>query len=124
MKGIYLSLGSNYGDRAGNVERALLRMEEMLTDFRKSEVYETKAVHGFGPAYYNAVVFGNTEWDYARFNDFLKGYERECGRTQDAIMRNEVVIDIDIVVWDGKIIRPTDFSREFFQIGYREVLEF
>ena len=29
MKGIYLSLGSNYGDRAENVERALLWIEEI-----------------------------------------------------------------------------------------------
>lgn len=123
MKGIYLSLGSNYGDRAENVEHALLRMEEILTDFKKSEVYETKAVHGFGPAYFNAVVFGNTELDYNRFNSIIKRYERDCGRTPDAKIRNEVIIDIDIVIWDGEIIRPTDFSREFFQIGYKEIKE-
>ena len=105
------------------MERALLWIEEILTDLKKSEVYETKAVHGFGPAYFNAVVFGNTELDYNRFNSIIKRYERDCGRTPDAKIRNEVIIDIDIVIWDGEIIRPTDFSREFFQIGYKEIKE-
>ncbi len=123
MKGVYLSLGSNFGDRKENVERALFHIEEVLKDFKRSDIYETKAVHGYGPAYFNAVVFGYTEWDYERFNSFLKGYERGCGRTPDAKTRNEVVIDIDIVVWNGEIVRPTDFSREFFQIGYKKIKE-
>ncbi|MDE6682471.1 MAG: 2-amino-4-hydroxy-6-hydroxymethyldihydropteridine diphosphokinase [Muribaculaceae bacterium] len=121
MKGVYLSLGSNYGDRRSNVENALLRMEEILKDVRKSEVYETKAVHGFGPAYFNAVIYGTTNLEYEELNMFLKGYEKECGRTPESKLRNEVVIDLDIVVWDNEIVRPTDFAREFFQIGYKKM---
>ena len=121
MKGVYLSLGSNFGDRRSNVENALLRMEEILKDVRKSEVYETKAVHGFGPAYFNAVIYGTTDLEYEEFNIFLKGYEKGCGRTPESKLRNEVVIDLDIVVWDNEIVRPIDFAREFFQMGYKEM---
>ncbi len=121
MKGIYLSLGSNHGDRHRNVEEGLIWLQDILLESRSSSIYVTKAVQGYGPAYYNAVVFGQTPMEYDEFNRLLKEYEINCGRSPESRKRNEVIIDIDIVVWDGKIVRPTDFSRDFFQIGYGEI---
>lgn len=123
MKEIFLSVGSNYGDRRKNVEDALQWLSRLLRDFRDSSIYETRAVQGYGPSYFNAVVSGYTDIDYESLNRDLKSYETICGRTSEARMRNEVIIDIDIVIVDNEIIRPVDFSREFFQIGYKEIRE-
>ncbi|MDE6028148.1 MAG: 2-amino-4-hydroxy-6-hydroxymethyldihydropteridine diphosphokinase [Muribaculaceae bacterium] len=121
MEEVYLSFGSNFGDKKANVERALAWIETMLHDVRKSKVYETPEVHGFGSSYYNAVVKGDSELGYEEFNLRLKEYERASGRTPDARLRKEVPIDIDIVLWHGEVKRPVDFSREFFSSGYDEI---
>lgn len=123
MKEVCLSLGSNHGNRRQNVEEALEWIKGFLIESRCSTVYETKAVHGFGPAYFNAVVCGYSSCEYDCFNRKLKEYEIKCGRTREARTRNEVIIDLDVVIWNKEIIRPIDFSRDFFQIGYKEITE-
>lgn len=93
----------------------------LLDDMQSSDVYETPEVHGYGASYFNAVASGKTGLELEEFNRRLKVYERDCGRTDEARIRKEVPIDIDIVIWDGEIIRPVDFSREFFRIGYEDI---
>ena len=48
-------------------------------------------------------------------------YSKENGRDEERRRRGEVPIDIDIVLWNAKTVRPADFAREFFQIGFREI---
>ncbi|MBD5328863.1 MAG: hypothetical protein HDS03_03070 [Bacteroides sp.] len=121
MSEVFLSFGSNYGDKKGNVEAALRWIGSLLDDMQSSDVYETPEVHGYGASYFNAVACGKTGLELEEFNRRLKVYERDCGRTDEARIRKEVPIDIDIVIWDGEIIRPVDFSREFFRIGYEDI---
>lgn len=121
MSEVFLSFGSNYGDKKGNVEAALRWIGSLLDDMQSSDVYETPEVHGYGASYFNAVASGKTGLELEEFNRRLKVYERDCGRTDEARIRKEVPIDIDIVIWDGEIIRPVDFSREFFRIGYEDI---
>lgn len=121
MSEVFLSFGSNYGDKKGNVEAALRWIGSLLDDTQSSDVYETPEVHGYGASYFNAVACGKTGLELEEFNRRLKVYERDCGRTDEARIRKEVPIDIDIVIWDGEIIRPVDFSREFFRIGYEDI---
>lgn len=121
MSEVFLSFGSNYGDKKGNVEAALRWIGSLLDDMQSSDVYETPEVHGYGASYFNAVACGKTGLELEEFNRRLKVYERNCGRTDEARIRKEVPIDIDIVIWDGEIIRPVDFSREFFRIGYEDI---
>ncbi|MDE7441374.1 MAG: 2-amino-4-hydroxy-6-hydroxymethyldihydropteridine diphosphokinase [Muribaculaceae bacterium] len=121
MSEVFLSFGSNYGDKKGNVEAALRWIGSLLDDMQSSDVYETPEVHGYGASYFNAVACGKIGLELEEFNRRLKVYERDCGRTEEARIRKEVPIDIDIVIWDGEIIRPVDFSREFFRIGYEDI---
>ena len=122
MREVCLSLGSNHGLRRRNVEDAMDWIRKILTECRSSSIYETKAFHGYGPAYFNAVMSGYSSLDHDSLNRMLKDYEIKCGRTVEARDRNEVIIDIDIVLWDKEIVRPTDYSREFFQKGYKEIV--
>lgn len=103
------------------MEKALIWIADLLEDMEFSSVYETPEVHGYGASYFNAVAWGRVAAEFEEFNSRLKEYERLCGRTEDARIRKEVPIDIDIVSWGGEIIRPIDFSREFFRIGYDEI---
>lgn len=50
-----------------------------------------------------------------------KQFEISLGRDAQARTRGDVPVDIDIVVFDGKIMRERDFESEFFRIGYMEI---
>lgn len=118
---VAVSLGSNFGDRSGNVARALDWLSGQMIDCRCSHIYETAEVSGLGSPYMNAVLLGRTSSDRDSLVAATKDYELVNGRTPESRGRGEVAIDIDIVVWDGSVERPVDFSREFFRIGYRAV---
>lgn len=121
MTDVCLSFGSNHGNRKENVEKALEEISRYFKCFHASSIYETPEIHGRGESYYNAVATGLTELDYSSLNSFLKSYEISQGRDERARKKGEVVIDIDIVLWENEIMRPNDFEREFFQIGFRSI---
>lgn len=121
MAEVTISLGSNWGNKESNVSRALDWLSSQLISCQKSMLYETPEIKGFGPSYCNAVVTGETLMKYDELNKLLKTYEKESGRTSEARLHKEVIIDLDIVIWDCQVVRPEDFSREFFLIGYRQL---
>lgn len=121
MTKLYLSVGSNFGSKKDNVARALDWLRNTLVNTRCSSIYETPEIHGYGPSYFNAVIEGLTDMPLSKFNYTLKDYEIKSGRTPEAKERKEVIIDLDIVMWDSEVIRPEDFKRQFFQKGYQEI---
>lgn len=118
---VVLSLGSNHGDRYANIEEAITWCAGKLNGIKVSSIYETPEIHGIGDPYLNAVVIGESCLSFEELTAATKEFERTHGRDAEARHRGEVPIDIDIVIWDEAIIRPLDFSRQFFQIGYLEI---
>lgn len=118
---VVLSLGSNCGDRMANVREAAGWIVALLYNVRFSTLYETEEIHGAGSPYYNAVISGKCELSYERLNSELKQYEISRGRDDEARKMNIVPIDIDIVIWDDDVLRPSDYAHSFFQRGYRQL---
>lgn len=118
---LVLSIGSNLS--SDNVAEAILWLRGRLSKMEVSRIYETPAVKGGMRSYSNAVVSGETYIELEDFNALLKKYEENCGRTPETRLRGDVVIDIDIVVCDGEILRPWDFRQNFFRIGYASLPE-
>lgn len=116
-----LCIGSNCGDRNGNVESALEWLSGILKDFRHSHIYATPDCKGGQRVYLNAVCTGLTERSSAELDVLCKEFELSLGRDSSARVAGDVPVDVDIVVFDGRIVRERDFASEFFQIGYREV---
>lgn len=116
-----VSLGSNYGDRTRNVEEAIFWMNNVADNCKNSSIYETPEIHGIGKPYMNAVLKGVTAISLDILQEMMKMYEIEHGRSMERRVKGEVPIDIDIVIWDSKVIRPLDYGREFFKIGYSQL---
>lgn len=121
MKKAFISVGSNYSSGDKYVRKALIFLKESFADVRSSSVYMTPSVNpDDASVYYNAVVGcmidDNTSSDILQ--ERLKTYESLAGRTHDS---KKVIIDLDLVVFDGEIVRPVDFSRRYFSIGYEEL---
>src|SRR5437764_12651992 len=78
---VYLALGSNLGDRRGNLAAALQRLREVVNIDRISSVYETEPVGYLDqPCFLNIVCCGKTWLSAQELLQYAKGCEVELGR--------------------------------------------
>lgn len=120
---VVLCLGSNSGDRYDALTKAIDWLNAILEDTVSSPIYETPPYSGSGALYLNAVVSGscNLNGGVDELEKRCKAYEISEGRDEKARKENRVPIDIDIVIADKKILRPSDYGRNFFRIGFSRI---
>lgn len=107
---VYLSLGSNLGDRAGNLRYALGALEPSVLIFSVSSVYETAPVGVTDqPAFLNIAVGGTTDLDPHELLRWLKHVEVEAGR-KPTYRWGPRVVDIDILLYDALVLAEPDLS--------------
>ncbi len=107
MKTVYLSLGSNLGDREKNLEDALAGLErEGIQVVRRSSIYETEPQDLISqPWFLNLVVEVKTRFFPIQLLGKVQKIERELGRLR-TIPKGPRVIDIDILLY-GRFILTT-----------------
>jgi len=108
MATVYLSLGTNLGNRARNLECAIACLTDVLEAVVVSPVYETDP---WGltdqPVFYNLCLRGETTLQARALLHLLKGIERALGRADDAGWGPRL-IDIDLLFYDDLVIdEPT-----------------
>lgn len=118
---VVFCIGSNCGDREVRVAAGIEWLSKAITEFRHSSIYATPDCHGGQRKYMNAVVAGSSDMHPYDLERLCKDYEIACGRDSIARVAGDVPVDIDLVVYGGKILREKDFSSEFFLKGYREI---
>lgn len=105
----YLGLGSNLGDRAVNLQRAvdLLGGHAGIRVLRSSRVYETDPVGPPQPDYLNAVVEVETALAARELLHACLDVERELGRVRTERWGPRV-IDVDILTYGDETIDEPD----------------
>lgn len=116
-----IAIGSNYGDREGNIIKAFKFLSATGEIVSRSGIYESPDFLGIGRGYLNAVVMLETSKSEEALNLSIKEFEKECGRDCGARERGEVCIDVDIVIYNNVIRRPKDYSASYFKKGYSEI---
>jgi 2-amino-4-hydroxy-6-hydroxymethyldihydropteridine diphosphokinase len=108
---IYLSLGSNLGDRAANLEHAIAALAEAgVRVLRRSSFYETEPVDFLDqPWFLNCVVEVDTSLSPQQLLDALQGIERLLG-SKKLIPRGPRLIDLDILFYGTSIIRTDEID--------------
>ena len=119
---LVVGIGSNTTDREFRVQQAIEALCGKFTDAHVSDVYESPAFNGKDDPYMNAVFAGMTTLDLDSAIAWLKELEKNSGRNQIDSIEGHVALDLDLVLWDRRIIRPTDFDRPYFNVGYRQLL--
>ena len=113
MARVFLSLGSNLGDRREYLEEALrqLRAVEAIRVVTCSQVYETEpwpeARLTRDRWYLNCAVEIETDLPPRRLLRLTQGIEAEAGRVREATPHHEYVprtLDIDILLYADRII--------------------
>ncbi len=115
-----LSLGSNVPDSREQVLGALAWLRERVArGLRCSELYSTPALRPGKPRYLNAVAVAETAMQLAELNAALKQHEAACGRDEAMRRQGLVPIDLDVVMWNGAVLRDKDYNQQYFQIGWK-----
>ena len=122
MNNVVLSVGSNSPDRQWQMESVIRYIESMLKNVCSSSIYETLALNGKDAPYLNAVIVADTDMSIDDAKKFFKQWEALCGRNKVSKLKGVIPIDIDIVVWNGAIIREGDFFAYYFSQGYYQLL--
>jgi len=119
---LVIGLASNTEDRNDRIEFATEVLRKIFSDVKVSHVYESPAKNGDGSIYCNAVLSGMTVLSEEAVVSKLKSIERDAGRSPDSKLNGNVPLDLDLVIWNGRIIRPLDFDQYYFNVGYRSLL--
>ena len=119
---VYLSLGSNLGDRKQNLRDAIAALPAAGVDVKRvSSIYETEPVDFLDqPWFFNCVVQGETLVPAVPLLRELREIERRMG-SKKLIARGPRLIDIDILLYGSQTIEeaevqiphPRMLSRKF-----------
>lgn len=135
MHKVYLSIGTNLGDRNANISRAVELLRERVGEVvAKSSVIETEPV-GFKSEnnFYNCAIAVSTQLSPFDLLEITQQIEKEMGRTLKSVngIYHDRVIDIDILLYDDLAIstpkltipHPRMNEREFVMVPLREINE-
>lgn len=123
MNKLVISIGSNSKDREWQVENCIKWLKSKLSGVSHSEIYNSAASNGKDPDYLNVVMKAKCREDFAEINKKLKDYESVCGRTPLSKQTGEIPMDLDIIIWNGEIVRERDFNQKYFQTGWQQLDE-
>lgn len=95
---VVIALGSNLGDRAGNLRAAEAALERHITVTSRSSIWETAPVPADQPAFLNAVVTAETWRSPSSLLNVLKEIEHRLGRRPERRWGPRP-IDLDILFY-------------------------
>lgn len=130
MKTIYLSLGSNIGDRAENIARAVAALAgHGVRVMRQSSLYETEPVELREQEWFlNGVVEAQTHLAPREVMAALLAIERSLGRER-TVPKGPRIIDIDILLFGDEVVKepqleiphPRMAARRFVLVPFGEI---
>lgn len=136
---LYLSLGSNLGDRETNIRQALALIDERVGSvYRVSSCIETAPVGFSSPnKFINVVCLVHTMMSPMACLRETQKIEKELGRTQKSINPDgsltykDRLIDIDLLTYDQLVLNtpeltlphPRMHERDFVLIPLKEIQE-
>jgi GTP cyclohydrolase IV len=107
---VYLALGSNLGDRRGNLAAALQRLREVVDIETASSIYETEPVGYLDqPQFLNMVCKGRTRLATSELLGYTQEIEIALGR-QATFRNGPRPIDIDILMYDDLHIEQENLT--------------
>jgi 2-amino-4-hydroxy-6-hydroxymethyldihydropteridine diphosphokinase len=111
MTGIYLSLGSNVGERAENIARAISALAGFgVRVVTQSALYETEPVEFLEQDWFlNCVVEVETELLPYELMRALLEIERGMGRER-VLPKGPRIIDMDILLYGSRVVREADLE--------------
>jgi 2-amino-4-hydroxy-6-hydroxymethyldihydropteridine diphosphokinase len=110
-----LSVGSNINPES-NISEMLVLLGQFVTILKESPMVRTKPVGIVNqPDFLNGAVKIETGLEIKDLEKLLKSIEDKLGRDRTLPKFGPRTIDIDIVVWNNKIIDNDYYTRDFLK---------
>lgn len=108
---VYLSLGSNVGDRAAHLRNAIATLNNSgIQVLRTSSIYETEPVDFLAQDWFlNSVLEAETSLSPRQVLSTLRDMERAEGSSKP-VPKGPRALDIDVLFYGSEIIREADLE--------------
>lgn len=113
MVKVVIMLGSNCGERAANLDAAVKALRPYIDIEHISHDIDSPDYTGRSADYLNRIITGTTTLSLDDIKTLLKETETLLGR--DRSLPGCVLIDIDVVIYDDRIVKPGEFDSVPFQ---------
>ena len=132
---VYFSLGSNLGDKEGNIREAISRIGELIGEVDRQSTLLATEPWGFesNNTFVNAAIRCTTSLSPFEILNITQNIERAMGRTLKSVdgQYHDRIIDIDILIYDDLHIttpqltlpHPLMKERDFVMIPLKEILQ-
>ena len=132
---VYFSLGSNLGDKEGNIREAIKRIGESIGEVDRQSTLLATEPWGFESdnTFVNAAIRCTTSLSPFEILNITQNIERAMGRTLKSVdgQYHDRIIDIDILIYDDLHIttpqltlpHPLMKERDFVMIPLKEILQ-
>ncbi len=107
---VLLTIGSNAHDAARRVNEACDYLRGLISGIRFSNTVCAPSYTGVGADYINIAVTGTCTCSNEALHQELRRYEDAHGRRRPDV-HGIVAIDIDIVTYDGEVLKPSDMAQ-------------
>lgn len=133
MNNVYLSIGTNIGDREKNLKQAIKMLQgtKDITVKAISSIYETAPVGYINqPSFLNIAVFIQTALSAYETLEACQSIENELGRVRE-IRWGPRIIDLDILLFNNENIEvenlmiphPRMYERAFVLVPLHEIMQ-
>jgi len=118
---VIIGLGSNI-DPKQNIERAVECIDDAHRVLALSSLVETEPIGVTDqPKFLNGAVLIETRLTRDELNGWLRQLEADLGRVRTSRKYGPRTIDLDIVVWNGRIVHRDVRERDFLRRAVLEV---
>ena len=119
---VVIGLGSNI-DPEANLEQAVQELESRFKVSKRSKWIQTKPI-GIQdqPDFYNGALLLETELEQQSLKKELKRIEDILGRDRSLPKFGPRTIDLDILIWNKKVVDEDYYKRDFLRKGVEEII--
>ncbi len=118
-----ICIGSNY-HRKENFLLAHKKLKALFPSICFATEEETEPLHLKNTARFsNQVAMFTTELEKGRIVNALKEIEFEAGRRPGDKVTERICLDIDLLMYDGEILKPEDMTRYYVRKGLNELIK-
>ena len=119
---VVIGLGSNI-DPEANLEQAVQELESRFKVSKRSKWTRTKPI-GIQdqPDFYNGALLMETELEQQSLKKELKRIEDILGRDRSLPKFGPRTIDLDILIWNKKVVDEDYYERDFLRRGVEEII--
>ena len=130
MAKIFLSLGSNLGNKEHNLQSAIKKLSEIIDIKKTSSIYQTEPTdYEEQPNFLNLVIEAETNLSPEELIKSTQKIQKELGTKEKAVRYGPRIIDIDILFYNDLIMKkenltiphPRLHERAFVLVPFAEI---